>query len=93
MRTPFGDSLARADGDAGVAASAPGRTDHQVGAETDPFGVVAPKAVERAALQEHGRPDPRAVMDGEVLDIKNNTRILWRFSSHFDDPFFPCHMV
>jgi hypothetical protein len=41
---------------------------------TDGFGIVAPDASERAALEKYGRPDTRPVMDGKSLDIKNKAR-------------------
>jgi hypothetical protein len=35
---------------------------------------MAPEAVERAALEEDGRPDSRPVMHGETLDIEYRSR-------------------
>ena len=71
----FGDGLPRTDGNARIALGTAGGPDHEVGAEGDPLGIVAPEAVEGAALEEDGRPDARAVMDGEVLDIKYEARV------------------
>jgi hypothetical protein len=37
------------------------------------FGVVAPNAAQRAAFQENGRTDARAVMEGSTLDVEDHT--------------------
>ena len=36
-----------------------------------PFRVVAPPAMKRTPLEEHGRPDTWAVMRGEFYYVKN----------------------
>jgi hypothetical protein len=36
--------------------------------------VMAPKTVQKAALEENVGPYPRSVMKGKPLDVKNNTR-------------------
>jgi hypothetical protein len=45
-----------------------------------------------AALQEDGRPDPGAVMDGEMLDIKYKTRIPVLFPDYYCRSSFPFHI-
>jgi hypothetical protein len=45
------------------------------------FGIMAPKAAERAALQKNGRADPGAIVQGKPLYIKNSCRhsyLAWR---------------
>ena len=44
---------------------------HELGLEPLALGAVAPGAAERAALEEHGRPDAGAVVDRESLDAQN----------------------
>jgi hypothetical protein len=40
------------------------------------FGIGAPPAGERASLEKNHRPDPRPVMDGKTLDVRNNRALL-----------------
>jgi hypothetical protein len=44
---------------------------HEFGRRVDTLGIMAPKTTERAALEEHGRPDTGSIMDRIALDIKN----------------------
>ena len=53
--------------------------EHDLGIGTDALGVLAPEAVERAALQENGRADAWTVVDGEPLDIEDDA--LFRFGA------------
>lgn len=50
-------------------ASLPVEGDFPVGAHA--FGVVAPRAGQRAAFEEHGRPDARAIVHGEAPDLED----------------------
>lgn len=39
--------------------------------EIDPLGIMAPMAAQRAAFEENGRPDVRAIVQRISLDGKN----------------------
>jgi hypothetical protein len=47
------------------------RPDHEFRCQGLPFGIVAPEAVQRAAFEEDGRPDPRPVVDRIFPDIED----------------------
>ena len=51
----------------------PFRCDHKFGAGALAFGVMAPLASQRTALEEHDRADPRPVMQSIVHDVKNDS--------------------
>ena len=53
----------------GTAGSVPPNTALRVGILA--FGIVAPPARERAALEEHGRPDPRSVVRREPHHVED----------------------
>ena len=44
------------------------------GLERNPLRVMAPGTVQRAAFQENRGADPRPVVDGEPLYVKNSPR-------------------
>jgi hypothetical protein len=43
------------------------------GLEPDAFRIVAPPAMKRAALEEDGGTDTRAIVYGKTLDIEDNS--------------------
>ena len=45
----------------------------QLGCCGDAFGVVAPPALQGAALEKNGGSDPRTVVNGKMLDIEKVT--------------------
>ena len=49
------------------------RIEHDLGSKADALRVLAPEAAERAALQEDGRADAWSVVDGEPLDVEDDT--------------------
>jgi hypothetical protein len=69
-----GDGPGRAGLDAGVAAGTARGPVHELGAGRDAFGIVAPEAMQAAALEEDGRPDARSVMDRVAFDVENAAR-------------------
>ena len=61
----------RADGGAGTASDALFRVEFDLPFSFQSFGIVAPETAERTALQKDRRADPRAVVDGKLLNIEN----------------------
>ena len=57
-----------------AAVRAGGRAHHDLRLGRQAFGVVAPAAPQRAPLQEHRGADAGSVVQGELLDIKNDAR-------------------
>ena len=49
------------------------RRDHEFGRVLDTLGIVAPRAAQRAALQEYGRAYARTVVYGILFYVKNKT--------------------
>ena len=49
------------------------RCDEDLGSRAHTFRIVAPPAGERAALEEDGRADPRAIMHAESLHIEDES--------------------
>jgi hypothetical protein len=39
----------------------------------DALGIAAPLAPQRATLKEHGRPHSGAVVNGEMLDVQDDS--------------------
>jgi hypothetical protein len=37
------------------------------------FRVMAPDTIQKTALEEDGSPDPRPVVEGKTLNVKNNS--------------------
>jgi hypothetical protein len=37
------------------------------------FRVMAPDTIQKTALEEDGGPDPRPVVEGKTLNVKNNS--------------------
>ena len=63
----------RTDLHAGTAPSAVQVPDHQIGGRDLGLGIRAPWAPQGTALEKDRGSDPRAVMDAESLDIKDET--------------------
>lgn len=53
-------------------ANAPLREELELRLGTDAFGIVAPKAAQRASFQEDSGANARSIVDGESLDIEYN---------------------
>jgi hypothetical protein len=58
-------------GDTGTAMNAEIRPKEKLGVRRDALGVVAPGAVQRATLQEYGRPNAGAIKEREPLDVED----------------------
>ena len=63
--------LCVACGDAAAAQQAAGPRVEQLGQSALRLRVAAPRTVSRTTLEEHGRPNPGAVVDAEPLHIEN----------------------
>ena len=50
-----------------------GASTRSLGLRFHALGIMAPPTSQRTALQEHGRPDPRPVLDRILLDIEYQT--------------------
>ncbi len=67
----LGKSLLRADFEAGVTAGAAGRAQEKLKTAPYAFRIMAPQAMQGAALEKYCRPDAWAVMNREPLDVEN----------------------
>ncbi len=61
------------------------------------LGVVAPVAAQRAALEEHGRPQARPIVDGEPSNIEHDPAGLlgdqaevWSRTDYLSFHYIPC---
>ena len=68
--------------DAGPAARALRVVGHELGGGGIGLRIGAPEAAQGAALQEHGDPDARAVMDGIALDVEYGSLAAHLFFGH-----------
>ena len=58
---------------------------HRLGLEALALGVVAPGAPQRAALEEDGRSDTRAVVQRELTNLENPARHgVYRMRTHVE---------